>query len=82
MTEMTINYTMKVLANIIFDNVFMYDGMAFHSLPIEEYINKAKFYMNEYGFATAKIVNAETNDTLVEMENFYASDEESYSIDD
>ena len=66
---MKINYVATVKAIIVFDGVFNYDGMkdAWHSL--EECVNKAVFYMSEYCFDKATIVDYDTGEILVELES-------------
>ena len=66
---MTIVYPMTVYADIIFDDIFEYHGMRDINVTLEECIIKAKKIMREYKFKNALIVNAETGEIYVEMEN-------------
>ena len=66
---MTINYVLTVKADIVLDGDFTYSGMADRYYSLTEYIDKARFYMGEYGFVSATIVDAETGEVLVEMES-------------
>lgn len=65
---MTIIYSMTVYADIIFDDVFEYHGMR-EIVTLQECVMKAKKIMREYKFKNALIVNAETGEIYVEMEN-------------
>lgn len=66
---MKISYVATVKAIIVFDNLFNYDGMndAYH--PLEDYVNKAVFYMGEYCFDKAAIIDYDTGEILVELES-------------
>lgn len=66
---MTIIYPMTVYADIIFDDIFEYHGMREINVTLEECVMKAKKIMREYKFKSALIVNAETGEIYVEMEN-------------
>lgn len=65
---MTITYSLTVSADIIFDGELHYEDMNSESHPIQDYIDQATWFMDEYGFKTAVIIDAETGETLVEME--------------
>lgn len=66
---MTINYIGTLKADICLDGDFTYHGMndAYH--PLQEYIDKATYFMGEYGFVSAQIVDCETGEIIVEMES-------------
>lgn len=66
---MTINYIGTLKADICLEGNFTYHGMndAYH--PLQEYINKATYFMGEYGFVSAQIVDCETDEIIVEMES-------------
>lgn len=66
---MTINYIGTLKADICLEGNFTYHGMndAYH--PLQEYINKATYFMGEYGFVSAQIVDYETGEIIVEMES-------------
>ena len=68
---MTINYIGTLKADIYLDGNFTYHGMnnAYH--PLQEYIDKATYFMDEYSFVSAQIVDCETGETIVEMETEY-----------
>jgi hypothetical protein len=68
---MTINYIGTLKADICLEGVFTYHGMndAYH--PLQEYIDKATYFMGEYGFVSAQIVDCETGEIIVEMETEY-----------
>lgn len=68
---MTINYIGTLKADICLEGNFTYHGMndAYH--PLQEYIDKATYFMNEYGFVSAQIVDCETGEIIVEMETEY-----------
>ena len=57
---MKISYVATVKAIIVFDNLFNYDGMNDACHPLEDYVNKAVFYMSEYCFDEAVIINCDT----------------------
>ena len=65
---MTINFTMTVKAYIYFDGSFNYENFASNYVSLTDIIDKAKSLMNDYGFMTANIVDAETGEVLVTME--------------
>lgn len=71
---MTIKYTMTLRANIVFDSIFTYSGMS-DGCPLDDLIEKAKYCMSEYNFVTADIVDAETGEVLVEVEQDWQEDE-------
>lgn len=79
---MTINYIVTFKADICFDGNFTYSGMndTYHSL--QEYIDKATFFMGEYNFVFAQIVNHETGDIIVEMESDSNDDDSPAYYDD
>ena len=68
---MTINYIGTLKADICLEGNFTYHGMndAYH--PLQEYIDKATYFMGEYGFVSAQIVDCETGEIIVEMETEY-----------
>lgn len=68
---MTINYIGTLKADICLEGNFTYHGMndAYH--PLQEYIDKATYFMSEYGFVSAQIVDCETGEIIVEMETEY-----------
>lgn len=74
---MTVNYIGTVKADICFDGNFTYHGMNddYHSL--QKYIDKASFFMGEYGFVSAQIVDCETGEIIVEMETDYNGSDDS-----
>jgi hypothetical protein len=59
---------MTVKAYIYFDGNFNYEELASKYVSLDELIYTAKCYINEYNFATANIVDAETGEVLVTME--------------
>ena len=66
---MKINYIGTFKADIYFD-----DGMAYHGMnddyhPLQEYIDKAILLMGKYDFVRAQIVDYETGETLVTIDD-------------
>ena len=66
---MTINYISSFKADILFDGDMTYHGMDDHYHLLQEYIDKATYFMDKYGFISAQIVDCETGEIIVEMEN-------------
>lgn len=66
---MTIKCIMTVKAYIYFDGNFKYEALASQSVSLDQLINTAKYYIGEYGFVSATVVDAETGEVLVEMES-------------
>ena len=71
---MTINYKLTVKANIILDDDFTYSRMADRYYPLIEYIDKARFYMGEYGFVQ---MENDCNDLPDDDEPAYYDDDDS-----
>ena len=66
---MTINYIGTLRADICLDGDFTYHGMNDDYHQLQEYIDKATYFMGEYGFVSAQIVDCETGEIIVEMES-------------
>lgn len=68
---MKINYIGTLNADIYLDGDMTYHGMSMNNAyhPLQEYIDKATYLMGEYGFVSAQIVDCETGEIIVEMEN-------------
>lgn len=66
---MTVNYILRTRADIILDGDFTYHGMNDTDHPIQDYVDKATYFMGEYGFVSAAIVDSDTGEVLVEMES-------------
>lgn len=64
---MIINYVGTFRANICYDGDMTYTGMNNHYHPLQEYVKKAFYIMNQYGFTAAQIVDYDTGETLVEI---------------
>ncbi len=71
---MTINYNNTLKADICLDGTFTYHGMNNNYYSLQKYIDKATFFMGEYGFVFAQIVDCETGKIIIEMETNYSSD--------
>ena len=68
---MKINYVGTLKAEICFEGNLTYTGMHDTYHPLQEYVDKATYLMNEYGFISAQIVDSETGEIIVEMETVY-----------
>ena len=68
---MKINYVKTLKAEIYLEGELVYHGMKDTYHTLQEYIDKAVYLMNEYGFECAQIVDSETGEIVVEMENVY-----------
>ena len=66
---MKINYTMTVKATILFDGIFEHNLLSDRYFPMETIIANAESHMNYYNFVSAKILDAETGEILVELES-------------
>ena len=66
---MKISYLGQFRADIIFDGDFTYHGMNDDYHQLQDYIDKATYFMGEYGFVSAQIVDCETGEIIVEMES-------------
>ena len=66
---MTINYTGTFKADIYLDGEIVYLGMNDNYHPLQEYIDKATYFMKEYGFRYAQIITCGTGEIIVEMES-------------
>ena len=78
---MIVKYVMTLKADIILDGDMTYHGMNGHHRPLQEYIDKATYLMDEYGFESAAIVDAKTGEIIVEMESDCDGDEPAYYDD-
>lgn len=65
---MKITYLICVNAIIIFDGCLRYDEMDDQTYPLQDYINKAKWLMDEYGFEQAQIVDNDDGTCLAELQ--------------
>lgn len=79
---MTVKYVGTLKADIILDGDMTYHGMNGHHRPLQEYIDKATYLMDEYGFVSAAIVDAKTGEIIVEMESDNDDDDEPAYYDD
>ena len=68
---MKINYLGALKAEICFEGDMTYKGLCDAYHPLQEYIYRATYLMNKYDFVTAQIVDCETGELMVEMENDY-----------
>jgi len=68
---MNINYVGTLKAEIYFEDDMVFRGMndAFH--PLQEYVDKAVYFMDTYGFVSAQIVDCMTGEIIVEMDQFW-----------
>ncbi len=66
---MKINCVGTLKAEIYLEGDMTYCGMRDTYHPLQEYIDKATYLMDEYGFITAQIVDCETGEIMVEMES-------------
>ena len=83
---MKITYLTHVNAIIIFDGLLRYDEMNDKFHPLQDYLTKAEWLMNEYGFVQAQIVDNDSGTCIVEMErdddyDDVAADEPAYYDD-
>lgn len=65
---MKITYWITAFVDLIFDDILEYHGMHENPATLKESMMKAKQIMKEYNFKKAVIVNAETGEILLEME--------------
>ena len=66
---MVINYVGTLKADITFDGVLTCHDMNDHYYTLQEYIDRATYLMEEYGFTSAEIVDVETGEVVIEMES-------------
>lgn len=66
---MTINYVGTFKADIYLEGDMVYHGMNDTYYPLQKYIDKATYLMSAYGFVTVQIVDCETGEIIVEMED-------------
>ncbi len=65
---MKISYTGQFRADIVFDEVFTYYGMNGDYHQLQDYIDKANYFIGEYGFVTAQIVDSDDENIIIKME--------------
>ena len=66
---MKISYLGQFRADIVFDGDFTYHGMNDDYHQLQDYIDKANYFIGEYGFMTAQIVDSDDGNIIVEMES-------------
>ena len=64
---MKITYYVHVKAIIIFDGCLRYTEMNDNTHPLQDYFDKAEWFMGEYGFAHAEIIDDDDGTTIAEM---------------
>lgn len=82
---MKITYLTHVNAIIIFDGLLRYDEMNDQSRPLQDYLTKAEWLMDEYGFEHAQIVDNDDGTCIAEIEreddDYDVADEPAYYDD-
>lgn len=66
---MTINYVGSFKVDITFDGAFIFHGLNDSYHPLKDAVAYAVSALAEYGFDTAQILDCDTGEVLVEMEN-------------
>ena len=69
---MKITYVGTFRAEICLDGDMVYKGMSNDYHPLQDYIDKVIYFylMGEYNFSFAQIVDCDTGEIIVEMDNY------------
>lgn len=63
------NYILPVWVDILFDDVFRYEGLRDINTSLSEAVDMAKEIMEKYGFKTAVIIGVDTSEIFAELKN-------------
>ena len=65
---MKVDLVLITRARIIFDDIFCYEMEDNINHSLQDYIDKANYLMNKYGFETAIIIDFDNEEALAKIE--------------
>lgn len=73
-----VNYIIPAYVDVIFDDIFRYEGYREINSSLSEVVDFAKELMKKYGFKTAVVVEVDTSEIFAEIKDDDNDDDNGY----